>query len=448
VKKRAGKARALALALGLGTFGCSEQNRPVQTGSSSPTWNDDVAPIIYRHCLPCHLPEAAAPFPLTTRSDAAKRGRQIVEVTASGFMPPWLPDEDGPRIRGERRMTAEETQTLAVWVANGAPVGVGPEPTPPEVQPWPLGTPDETLEVSGSVIIPAEGDGTLHTLVLPIDFGEPRHLIASQFLPSTPRALHGVGWLFDTSGHGLRADPGFPGSGYRDMGGAGMNTIGSLGGWVPGRSAIPLLEDYSFLVEGKGAILVQLHLNGTGKPERESSKLGLYYSEEPRKKNVIDFIMGSLLMDIDPNESNYVLTDEVTLPVDTELLGLYPKARYVCTHLHVSAIGPKGNTTLLLRISDYNYDWVEPYWYAQPQDLLAGTRIKLEYVYDNSSNNLRNPHHPPRRISLGRDAEDEMAFLMLYLATEDPSDLATLEELHRDGFQRRIRALKNWRAEH
>src|SRR5437867_5486732 len=56
------------------------------------TFNKDVASIIFTRCAPCHHSGQPAPFELLTYRDIAKRARQIVEVTQSNYMPPWLPE--------------------------------------------------------------------------------------------------------------------------------------------------------------------------------------------------------------------------------------------------------------------------------------------------------------------------------------------------------------------
>src|SRR5438876_161292 len=52
----------------------------------------DIAPVVFSHCAPCHRPGEAAPFSLLTYADVRKHARQIVEVTRSRYMPPWLPE--------------------------------------------------------------------------------------------------------------------------------------------------------------------------------------------------------------------------------------------------------------------------------------------------------------------------------------------------------------------
>ena len=41
--------------------------------AATPTFNKDVAPILYKNCAGCHRPGEVAPFSLLTYQDAAKR---------------------------------------------------------------------------------------------------------------------------------------------------------------------------------------------------------------------------------------------------------------------------------------------------------------------------------------------------------------------------------------
>ena len=44
-----------------------------------PTFNRDIAPILYQNCSNCHRPGEVAPFALLTYQDAAKRAKQIAQ---------------------------------------------------------------------------------------------------------------------------------------------------------------------------------------------------------------------------------------------------------------------------------------------------------------------------------------------------------------------------------
>src|ERR1700683_4471379 len=93
-------------------------------GAAAPTFAHDIAPIVFQKCAPCHHPGEAAPFSLLTYEDVKKRASQIVAVTHSGYMPPWLPERGYGDFAEERRLTPGEIATIAAWVTAGAPEGV------------------------------------------------------------------------------------------------------------------------------------------------------------------------------------------------------------------------------------------------------------------------------------------------------------------------------------
>src|SRR5690349_18971340 len=85
------------------------------------TFNQQIAPIVYRNCSPCHQPGEAAPFPLLNYHDAKAHAGQIAAVTKRRFMPPWLPEAGHGEFLDERRLTDGEIQLIQDWVAQGAP---------------------------------------------------------------------------------------------------------------------------------------------------------------------------------------------------------------------------------------------------------------------------------------------------------------------------------------
>src|SRR5690349_11055908 len=76
------------------------------------TFHQDIAPILFEYCAPCHHAGAPGPFPLVTYSDARKHARQIATVTRSRFMPPWLPEHGFGDFEGERRLSDQQIQTI------------------------------------------------------------------------------------------------------------------------------------------------------------------------------------------------------------------------------------------------------------------------------------------------------------------------------------------------
>ena len=77
--------------------------------------NKQIAPVINQFCASCHRPGEAAPFPLLTYEDVRKHAAQIVAVTQSRYMPPWLPAPGHGEFAGNRRLTETQLRLLARW---------------------------------------------------------------------------------------------------------------------------------------------------------------------------------------------------------------------------------------------------------------------------------------------------------------------------------------------
>src|SRR5215467_8384411 len=81
-------------------------------GAPPVTFTHDVAPILYKRCVPCHRSDGDAPFSLTSFDDARRHASQIVAATRSRYMPPWKPEREGGPFVGDRRLTDGELNVL------------------------------------------------------------------------------------------------------------------------------------------------------------------------------------------------------------------------------------------------------------------------------------------------------------------------------------------------
>ena len=129
-------------------------------------------------------------------------------------------------------------------------------------------------------------------------------------------------------------------------------------------------------------------------------------------------------LNIPPDEKHFLVTDEFTLPVDVDLLAIYPHAHYLGKDLQALATLPDGSAKTLIHIPQWNLNWQAVYRYADPVPLPKGTTISMRYIYDNSSENLANPNNPPRRVVAGNRSSDEMAHLWLQVLPRASSDTA------------------------
>jgi tetratricopeptide (TPR) repeat protein len=118
-------------------------------------------------------------------------------------------------------------------------------------------------------------------------------------------------------------------------------------------------------------------------------------------------------LDIPAGEKDFLVTDEFVLPVDVDLLAIYPHAHYLGKDIQAFATLPDGTKKTLIHIPRWDLNWQAVYRYAEPVLLPRGTAVWMRYAYDNSEDNPLNPNHPPVRVKAGNRSSDEMCHLWL-----------------------------------
>lgn len=402
----------------------SRSARPAREDGPT-TFTRDIAPIVYGKCVSCHRAGEAAPFPLTRYEEVKRRAREIAEVTQKGFMPPWLPESGHVPLRDDRSLSPEEVEVFQRWTAAGAPRG---EPAPDPDLPaaagsggWRLGEPDLVLEMDTAYTVPAEGRDVYRCFVLPAPNVETRWVRAVEFQPDNRSVVHHCVLYVDGSGAARAEDARSAEAGYPGMSSNARIPDGQFLGWTPGKLPDPGQPDIAWRLDPHTDVVLQLHLRPTGKPERVRVRLGLFFAEGPPARRPLAINLWSRALDIPAGERAYRVESSYVLPVDVQVLGVWPHAHYLGKDLTGYAELPDGSTRTLIHIPDWDFNWQEEYVFAEPVRLPAGTRVGFRYLYDNSEANLLNPNQPPRRVVYGSRSDQEMAELHLQLlpATEE-----------------------------
>ena len=168
--------------------------------------------------------------------------------------------------------------------------------------------------------------------------------------------------------------------------------------------------------------MLQVHYHPSGKPETDRTRVALYFTDQKPRRRMLDIPLGSNRIDIPAGERRYRVADHFTIPVDVDAIAITPHAHYVCKEMYGYAVLPDGTRRTLIHIADWDFNWQQQYLYAVPVRLRAGTDVVMEFTYDNSVENPRNPNHPPRRVVWGPATTDEMAGLHIAVVPVRESD--------------------------
>ena len=452
---RAALLMAAVVAAGLLAGGCETRQASEAFPASAPrpgeptgpiTFARDVAPIVFEQCAPCHRPGGSGPFSLLSYDDVARRARQVAEVTASRFMPPWLPEAGYGEFVGERRLTEPQIATLAAWSESGAAEGDAADlPEPPAAHDgWMLGEPDMTVALPAPYTLPADGPDVFRNLVIPLPVPETRWVRTVELLPGDPRFVHHAIMAVDDTASSRRQEaeeteqPEQPGFSGMEMGLAFMPD-GHLMGWTPGMAPNPGTDGLAWRLDPGTDFVLQLHMLPSGRAETIAPVAGFHFADAPPSGPPLYLIRldADHLLDIPPGDSDFVVSDAVELPIDVEVHAVYPHAHYLAKSMEGKATLPGGAEQWLIRIDDWDFAWQDVYRVREPYVLPAGTTLSMQFTYDNSADNPRNPSHPPQHVRAGNRSSDEMAHLQLQVRPRRAADLVLLREsLYRHAIRR------------
>lgn len=393
------------------------------------TFTRDIAPILYSRCTPCHRPGEIAPFSLQTYRDARQRMTLIADTTKRRVMPPWKPDPSPGTYVDDRSLSAAQLQAIQDWVAQGGPEGDPKDlpPMPTFTQGWQFGTPDVVVTMPAAYTLRPDGPDLFRTFVLPIPVHTGRYVRAIEFRPGNGRGVHHANIGVDRTRSSQRLDDADPEMGY--VGGMVQDAAyppGYLLGWTPGQFPRPSPDGMPWRLEPDSDLVVQLHLQPTGKPEPVQVSVGFFFTNNPPTRTPLGLRMGSETIDIAPGNATYEIRDSYTLPVDAELLAIQPHAHYLGREMYADATLPDGTVRNIVTIRDWDFRWQDVYRYVNPIQLPKGSVIRMRFTYDNSAANARNPYQPPQRIVWGQNTTDEMGDLWVQLVPVRQSDVALL----------------------
>ncbi len=406
-----------------------------QPASRPVTYTRDVAPIIAARCGGCHAPGGDGPFSLTSFDEVRRRASMIVAATKSRYMPPWKPAPGFGEFTGARRLRDHEIATLEQWVADGTPRGTRSDtgsgsdrldsPSSDASGGWGRRPPDLIVRVT-PYTLRADGPDVFRIFSVRVPIATTRFVQGIYFRPGN-RAVHHANIRVDATSASRMLDEADPLPGYEGMiARAADFPDGHFLGWTPGQAAPVLSEALAWRLEGGADLAVQLHLRPSGKTEEIAPVIGLYFGADRSATPPTSIRLGRQDLDVPAGATHHTVTDSFVLPVDARVMAVQPHAHYRARAMDAWATLPDGERRPLIRITDWDMNWQDRYLYADPFWLPAGTRLSVEYVFDNSVANPRNPDRPPTRATWGWRSNDEMADLWIQVLTRTDGDRSRL----------------------
>jgi hypothetical protein len=395
--------------------------------TAQPTWNQDVAPVIYKHCLSCHVDGGIAPFPLTTYAQAASMRSTIAEAVEHREMPPFPADTKVRSYAHQRTMSDAEIATIVAWAKAGGPEGVGNAPPLPEIETGPRIKDPDLIITMPSYTSSARTNDVYRCFSMPVGNTADRMLEHVEVVPGNRGIVHHVLVFVDTSSVTEALQNADPEPGYVGFGGIGSNTATLVGAWVPGMEPIRFPSGFGVRMPRHSRMIFQIHYPAGTVGEVDQTHVRATYSQHPSPRTVYiepalhygNMTDGPLV--ILPNRVQ-AFHQRVTIPIDVSILTITPHMHLLGKSARVWAVTPKGDTIHLIHIPHWDFHWQLVYMFKSMQRLPAGSRVESEFVYDNTSNNHDNPNDPPRLVTWGEETTDEMMLTFVAYVLYRPGD--------------------------
>jgi Tfp pilus assembly protein PilF len=356
---------------------------------------------------------------LVTFGDVKSHARQIADVTSRRLMPPWLPSAEGLPFAEDSHLSDAQIALFQKWVGDGLLPGDPSSlpPVPKFASGWQLGQPDLVLKAQAAYIIPASGSDVYWNFVFRDPVASPRFVKAIEIHPGDKRLVHHANLLVDRA-QSARSQEASPGQGFAGMElqieSESFDPDGHFLFWKPGSAPVVEPPGLALRLDPDNDLVLNTHLQPSGKPEQVQPSIGIYFTGQPATKfPVLLQLENDRALDIPAGDANFIVTDRFALPAAVQLLAVYPHAHYLCRDMVAVAQLPDGSRKILIHIPRWDLNWQAVFRLETPELLPAGTVLEMRYRYDNSADNIANPHNPPQRVKGGNRAVDEMAHLWL-----------------------------------
>ena len=397
------------------------------------TYYKDVLPIVQENCQSCHRESGAnisgliAPMSFMNYEETRPWARSIARKVESKEMPPWFATAPKGVFENERGLTDDEISTIVNWVEAGAPAGDMTD-APPAKQwaeasndGWTFGKPDFVIKMDPHVI---EDD------VYDLNIVFYKKLTEAEL----PKDTWVRGWEFRTGDnritHHMCSSTIPPSAQVHEDGtaveGDGSDVAGStlLSCVAEGGESGMLPEGYGVLLEKGSMLSFNMHYNKepvAGSAETVQSEIGFFLSKEPPRYQVKNDSLYNRGFEIPPNHPNYRVGSSRVLEKDTLVLNYWPHAHTRAVAARYTAFYPDGTEELLLDVPKYDQGWQITYKYKEPKLLPKGTRIDVDFWYDNTEARGAIMNFDPNlSVGYGERTNDEMSLGFIgYAEIED-----------------------------
>jgi hypothetical protein len=455
------RAVPLALAPWLSMLACasgaSDRKQAVDSGSQdsgagrggpTPTWYQDVAPLVIERCTGCHTDGSIA-FNLNDPEIAVALSSTIAAATAERRMPPWHanPVEDCSPTRpwaDDSRLSEEEIDLIQDWHAAGAPLGDAESAVEAEA---PIAANLDRVDLELIPVAPYTTSAAADEFIcFTLDVGNTEELLVTgmEVVPDNRAIAHHTLIFLDPDGESeTLAGP----DGYYPCSGGSMTEAGGelLGTWIPGAPPTLAPAGAATRIPAGARLVMQMHYHPGGEAGlQDQTRLHLKTTDESGLLRFQQVLMGNAHNEAsgllpgpnDRGEPEFRIpagvadhVEEMAYELDNGLPTL-PITRIGAHMHHVGTemliwIEREGeDPECLLANPGWDFNWQRAYSYdvpiAEAPTARGGDTVRLRCTYNNTLEHqgtrdvlAESGLDEPLDIGLGEGSLDEMCIAII-----------------------------------
>ncbi|MDP3275407.1 MAG: hypothetical protein Q8Q09_09450 [Deltaproteobacteria bacterium] len=380
--------------------------------ATSPTWWQDVRPLISQHCAGCHSAGLVGPFALDTFADTRGKLAAIAAAVRTRTMPPWMPLAGCQEFRHARALTDAQIETLTQWANSGGPEGdparpaaIAPVSRPSLEAPRRISLP--SAYVPDFTALPTNADD-YRCFVIEAPTTQTMYLTGYDLEPGVRAMVHHAN-LFAVPPASVAALNQSP-NGYSCFGGAGLSSARTIGVWVPGTPPARYPERTGIEIVAGSALVVQMHYYrfdpraAAPPPDRSTFLLELTATSPPRLGQLVG--PGVSGFTVPARTRGHVVTGTWMTPSAGTLWGVLPHMHKLGRRIRVTL-----GDTCAVDVPSWDFHWQQAFFFDQPGGISvrAGMRSTVTCEYDN-------PRDVP--VSAGEGSDQEMCGAPFYFTAE------------------------------
>ena len=332
--------------------------------------------IFMDHCVQCHHTGGMAPFSVETFEQARPWVKSIARAVANRDMPPFGADGEIGRYVDDPRLTDEEIALVVAWAER--PVRYDAV----EYAPGPLATFDHFIEFSVDV----PGGGADYSKVIPVTSAlpSPIQVVAFHWSAEGTAPIHHASIQTRVR-----------------TGDKSERMLMPVSLFVPGHRGASIPDGYAVTIYPETKLLAPVHIG----PENEPSQIAVTVGLEEARSAEVKPLPEPIMLEVDEHE--FEIPARSTYTRDSVRVASSDMTIHALT-AHMHALGKSArlvtdNGIVVIDVPRYNENWQLTYALSEPMNLIAGTVLTAEFIWDNSEGSAP--------VAYGGESTQEMGWI-------------------------------------